>query len=526
MKNLFFSVLVFTVVFVLFASLEAQTSCTFDESILNSDAEHYFAFKGLGRIQEASATDPDFASLVTAELVGISGKDLDYGNQYSFFYEYNASDERGVALAVLGDPDMETLFFTTFVLAGIPVTYLELMQEQNIDRLPLAPFVEIKDLTLSKDSDYAKYCTIASNKKTVSEEFGEVGVGQFQVCFNNNTDFSAGENFKLTMMAELVVGEEMLENYEDAETFDDLCECVDSHSGEEVDCSGIEWEEGGDDDDSGAEHYFKFKGKGIINQENEKHPTYISGSTSELAGVEGKKLSSPSPFFAEYTLSNADPDLENWVSLDVSGDIDSSGYPSTRVFVLIPVYYINLMIEEEVDMLPFAPFTWVFDYRFSKNHAFVKECTVAMNKNGFNEYGEAGIGEFQVDLTNNIDFSAGETFDLAMNAELVVGQELINSYEDVETDEDLCRCYKINGGDVDCSEIDWEGTGKNDDDSGSDDTGSDASDEDTVNTDDETDSDVEDDGKDDTENSDVPTDGDDTSTGKEKGKSGCSVLYI
>ena len=516
MKNLFFSVLVFTVVFVLLGSLEAQTSCTFDDSILNSDAEYYFAFKGLGRIQEASATDPDFASLVTAKLVGISGKDLDYGNQYSFFYEYNASDERGVALMVLGDPDMETLFFTTFVSAGIPVTYLELMQEQDIDRLPLAPFVEIKDLILSKDGDYAKYCTIASNKKTVSEEFGEVGAGQFQVCFNNNTDFSAGENFKLTMMAELVVGEEMLKNYENAETLDDLCECVDSHSGARVSCAGIEWEEGGNGDDSGYESYFEFKGKGVLNKENEKRPAYISGSTVKLEGVEGKKLASPSSFFLEYDVPATD--FEHWVALEVIGDLNS-----TVVFVLIPGDYLKLMIEEEVDRLPFAPITQVLDYSFSSDNVFAKRCVVAANKQGFTEYGETGIGEFQVDLTNNVDFSAGETFDLEMKAELVVGKELIDSYEDVETEDDLCMCYRVDDEkEVNCSEIDWDGTGKNDDNSDDTENGTSEDAGGDVVTPDPEEGDMGPGGCEVEE----PTDDADTSTGKENGKSGCSMLYI
>lgn len=519
MKHLSFSVLIFTVVFVLFASLEAQTSCTLDVSILNSDAEHYFAFKGIGRINEDShASDPDFASLVTTELVGIGGKDLAYGREYSFFYEYNDSGEKGVGLTVSGDPDMTDYIFKTFVVTAIPVTYLELMREQDIDRLPFAPVLEVKSAVLSKDENHIKYCTIASNKKSVSEEFGEVGVGQFQVCLDNNTDFSAGETFRLAMMAELVVGQEMLENYEDAETFDDLCDCFDKNN-ERVDCSTIEWKESGDTEGSDAESYFEFKGKGILNKETEKHPTYITGSTVQLVGVEGKEISSPSSFFLEYDLPGTD--FEHWVALEVLGDFDTLRYPATVVFVLIPGDYLNYMIEEDLKKLQVAPITQVLDYSFSSDHIFAKRCVVAMNKQGFSDLGETGIGEFQVDLDNNIDFSAGEVFDLTMRAELVVGQELIDSYEDVETEADLCSCYRMaNDEEVDCSEIDWGGDDDNDDESDSDDTESDTSEDDQVNTDDDT---VD---ADDTGDSEDQTDDADPSTEKEKGKSGCSMLFI
>lgn len=510
MKNLIFSVLAFTAVFVLSGSLEAQTSwsCQFDESILNSDAEYYFAFKGLGKIQDASVSDPDFAGLVTAELVGISGKDLDYGDQFSIFSEYDDSGEKGVLVTVLGDPDKNSALFTTIANAAIPVSYLELMQEQELDRLPLAPPVEIKDITFSKDQLYVKYCTIASNKKTESEEFGEVGAGQLQVCFNNNTDFSAGENFKITMMAELVVGQDLLANYEGAETMDDLCDCYVTSGRERVDCSTIEWDESGND--GGADHYFKFKGKGIINQENTDHPDFITSPTSELAGVEGKELSSPSSFFMEYTLQVSDPDLKKWVALEVIGDTDSSGYYSTVVFVLIPVYYLNIMIEDELDVMTSAPITLVRDYHYSKDHVFARECTVAANN------GE-GDGEFQVAFENNIDFSAGETFDLTMKVELAVGQELIDSL-DVETEEELCRCYKISGGgDVECSEIDWNGS-VGDSDGG--DTESDIS-EDPADTGDDDSIDAGE-----TEDSDALDDADAQAEKSNGGSGGCSMLFF
>ena len=527
MKKVFFTVFVFTAVLLTSGSLAAQTSCELDDSILESNAVRYFAFKGVGQINAANVEDPNYVFSATPKLVGISGRDLDYADEFSFFEEYDSENEgSGVLLTALGDPDMDTAYFTTAVFARIPQSYFERMQETNSDTLSVAPVVEVYDITLSKDNNYIKLCVIASNKRAGNDEFSNAGVGKIQVCQGQNTEFSVGEKITLAMNAELVTGNDILGNYEDAETLEDLCECSSPQDNTPVDCSAIEWEDNNTDPESGdAEHYFAFKGKGRINREDLSNLYDATVETAELVGVEDKTLSS-NIFFHEYTIQNTDPDTRNWVALSALGDIDHSGYVSTFVFVLIPVYYLNYMIEDELDKMPFAPITQVYDYRYTDGHVFARECLVASNKQGSTEYGEAGVGEFQVVFENNINFTAGETFNLTMMAELVVGQELIDSYEDVETADDLCRCFKVNGNDVNCSEIDW---GDGESSNGGDDT--DASD--TGETD--TDSDVSDSGENDEDsgNSDVE-DAVDTDTQNENGdvtdkkskSDGCSMLFV
>lgn len=93
-------------------------SCTLDDTILESSAAHYFAFKGIGTIYDKNDTSFSYAQNVTATLVGIDGKNLDYGKDYSVFYDnYSLSDfyadTQAVALVVLGDPNMSTGLFST-----------------------------------------------------------------------------------------------------------------------------------------------------------------------------------------------------------------------------------------------------------------------------------------------------------------------------------------------------------------------------------------------------------------------------
>ena len=221
--------------------------CVLDESIVNSDAEHYFGFKGAGTINSADTSDPDWANLVKKALEGIDGKDLDYAGSYSFFFEttidaYGESDLPAVALEAIGDPNPSTGRFTTIAYATIPVNYIEFLYEYKEFEsvLPIAPFVQILDIVYTSDEAYIKQCVIAENRYDMNEVFGqETAVGKTQVCIDEykNENFTAGEPFKLAMNAELV----LVDSEGDAESAD-LCTCYKTEDWSVVDCSEISWE--------------------------------------------------------------------------------------------------------------------------------------------------------------------------------------------------------------------------------------------------------------------------------------------
>ena len=222
--------------------------CQLDVNILNSDAERYFAFKGTGTINETVDIDPFFASLVKTSLVGFDGKDLDYAQHYSFFFSTTQdTDIPVIALRALGDPNMSTGLFSTIAYAYVSIDSINIMKENEVDRLPTAPDVKIFDIIYTSDSKYAKHCLIGRNKYGFVEELGEeTALGTTQVCYNNNVDFSVGEEFKLAMVAELIVGQEIIDADPDIETIDDLCTCYDyslpeddPDYGKEIDCSEI-----------------------------------------------------------------------------------------------------------------------------------------------------------------------------------------------------------------------------------------------------------------------------------------------
>ena len=63
----------------------------------------------------------------------------------------------------------------------------------------------------------------------------------------------------------------------------------------------------------------------------------------------------------------------------------------------------------------------------------------------------------QVCYDKNTDFSVGETFKMAMVAELATGQEIVDMYSDVDSIADLCTCFDLNASGnstVDCQTID------------------------------------------------------------------------
>ena len=221
--------------------------CQLDESIVKSDAEHYFGFKGVGKINSADISDPDWANLVKKALEGVDGKDLDYANSYSFFFKTSFNAYGGlyvpaVALEAIGDPNMSTGRFTTIAYAMIPVQFIDILKEHKEfgGIFPVAPVVQIFDLAYTSDDAYVKECLIAENRYAMNEVFGqEAAVGKTQACFGkyNDKTFAVGETFRLAMNAELV----LVDPEGDAESAD-LCTCYKTEDWSLVDCSEISWE--------------------------------------------------------------------------------------------------------------------------------------------------------------------------------------------------------------------------------------------------------------------------------------------
>ena len=229
--------------------LSADSSCLLDASLINSDAEKYFGYKGIGKINPGDVAEPEWASLVKFALEGIEGKDLDYADNYSFFFETtltgnDGSDILSVAVEALGDPNMSSDRFTTIAFAAVPIQYIDALKEAGADVFPSAPITQVIDLAFTSDNVYAKQCMIGVNKYAMSEDFAqEMPVGQFQVCYDNNETFAVGETFKLAMNAELGVGQEIVDMYSDVDTIDDLCTCFDlTATGDDdtVDCNTID----------------------------------------------------------------------------------------------------------------------------------------------------------------------------------------------------------------------------------------------------------------------------------------------
>ncbi|MBR6245459.1 hypothetical protein IKR20_07805 [bacterium] len=218
-----------------------STACKLDAAYATSDAEAYFAFKGMGEINSRSAERPSFANMVTATLVGVEGKDLDLADSYSFFMPTTFQNQNAIMLQAMGDPNMDSGRFTAAALAVVPIELIDFMKENETDHLDQAPIVQVIDIAISKDEAYGKQCILAANK---ADESGKIALGKMQICYDKNEEFAVGETFKLSMAAELTVGEALVDFYQDVETVDDLCTCFDMDTDEEVDCASVDWEGG------------------------------------------------------------------------------------------------------------------------------------------------------------------------------------------------------------------------------------------------------------------------------------------
>lgn len=254
MKRSFLFFMFFAAIFMTFEcpgedeTEEPSAQCKLDNSILESEAEAYFSFKGRGIIN-SSEDDPAFADAVTATLVGIEGKTLSYSSKYSYFsIESLNGMEDVLTLWVYGDANMAKGYFGTIVVAMIPLEYIDFMQSEELDRLPLAPIIQIIDMVYSLDGKYVKQCMAATNKNGEMNEYGTTAIGAFQICSDQNQGISEGAEIKLAVLAELATGEEILENFDDVETMDDLCSCYNKNDYTETDCSAVKWDEEKNDD--------------------------------------------------------------------------------------------------------------------------------------------------------------------------------------------------------------------------------------------------------------------------------------
>ena len=216
---------------------EPPAACKLDAAYATSDAEAYFAFKGMGEINSRTVQQPSWANMVTATLGGVEGKDLDYADSYSFFMPTTIQNQNAIMLQAMGDPNMDSGRFTAAALAIIPIEYIDFMKENETDHLDQAPIVQVIDIAISKDEAYGKQCILAANK---ADESGQIALGKMQICYDKNEEFAVGETFKLSMAAELIVGEALVDFYQDVETADDLCNCYNMDTEEDVDCATID----------------------------------------------------------------------------------------------------------------------------------------------------------------------------------------------------------------------------------------------------------------------------------------------
>ena len=214
------------------------TACELDAAYATSDAEAYFAFKGMGEINSRNVQSPSWANMVTATLVGVEGKDLDYADSYSFFMPTTIQGSNAIMLQAMGDPNMSSGRFTAAALAIVPIEYIDFMKENETDHLDQAPIVQIIEFAYSADDAYGKQCILAANKV---DETGQIALGKMQICYDKNEEFAVGETFKLSMAAELTVGEALVDFYQDVESVDDLCSCYNMDTEEDVDCADIDW---------------------------------------------------------------------------------------------------------------------------------------------------------------------------------------------------------------------------------------------------------------------------------------------
>ena len=230
-----------------------EEGCKLDNSILESDAERYFAYKGSGEIQDLDAINagtarPVMASGVKTELVGVEDVEYNDVQQYSLFIltELAGATEDGEEVKI---PSVAALALgygaesTTQIVVAVPIEYIDYMKQYEEYVLDQAPLVQVIKFIESADGIYSQSCMMAGNKIN-----GNAFVGKMQVCYDKNESFAIGEIFKLAMVAELSTQEEMVDYYTDVNSVEDLCSCVNMNEKDakgdylEVECGKVDWE--------------------------------------------------------------------------------------------------------------------------------------------------------------------------------------------------------------------------------------------------------------------------------------------
>ena len=206
------------------------------------------------------------------------------------------------------------------------------------------------------------------------------------------------------------------------------------------------------DDCSSSNYCFAFKGEGVINVDGSYSESYIDDAMAILLGFEsdGKHLEyaqENSAFFSTIF------DNSQAVELIARGDIantSAGSFFTTVVETYIPIRYIDVMKAYGSDRSSFAPSSEVYDLAYSEDGQYLKRCLIAANRLDSAQ----PVGITQICYADNETFGVGETFKLAMRADLVAGQELLD-LKGVVFSKDLCKCSELNShSEVDCSVFD------------------------------------------------------------------------
>ena len=207
-------------------------------------------------------------------------------------------------------------------------------------------------------------------------------------------------------------------------------------------------------DCSSSDYCFAFKGEGVINAYGQIND-FTTNTAETLAGFEsyGKHLNHATSLFFR--------DNNQAILLNLNADPDSAkgNNYTTLVGAQIPTGYIDVMKETGSNRLAIAPYSEVYDLAYSSDWQYTKQCIIAASTMSFvDEFSQhLPVGVTQVCYAENDSFGVGETFRLAMRAELVTDvQELVDMLPDVNSQEELCKCFELSSGSgVDCSTINF-----------------------------------------------------------------------
>ena len=199
--------------------------------------------------------------------------------------------------------------------------------------------------------------------------------------------------------------------------------------------------------------YFALKGVGIINANiiNNPEPADHTKVAFGFSDINGKQFfqGEQNTFFVEY-----EQGVNGVIFADQNKDFEWRR--TTYVYFIVPLQYIDTMKANGVDTVDKAPEILIFDTAFSEDFSS-KQCLIAANKYGSaSETGaKTALGKTQVCYGKNENFTAGETFKLAMRAELTLDKEELAAIYDFKTPDDLCECLDSGGDLIDCKSVKW-----------------------------------------------------------------------